>query len=69
MDIKCRYCDAPAIIEDNLNCQICKNLVHVHCLKRPGTPGDLVGDIFFDFQCIHCTQDGKEIFIRKKLPW
>lgn len=69
MDSKCGYCESPAIVEDNLICLICKSNIHITCLKRPGTPGDLIGDIFFDFKCSNCTADGKEVFIRKKLPW
>lgn len=38
-------------------------------MKRPGTPGDIIGDVFFKFRCSNCTDDGKEVFTRIRLPW
>lgn len=69
MDTKCIYCIKSSVVEDCLTCLVCSRNVHLKCLKRPGTPGDLSGDIFFEFKCINCTPDHKEVFVRKKLPW
>lgn len=52
-----------------LLCSVCNEYVHINCLKKPGTPGDLLGDVFFEFTCIKCSRCGKEVFIRQKLPW
>lgn len=67
----CSYCSALIESDDFLDCSICASSVHIKCLKRPGTPGDLLGDVFFTFTCCKCsTLDGKqEQFVRQKLPW
>ena len=52
----CSYCKS-AIENDNLlHCLQCGGDVHVKCLRHSGTPGDLLGDIFFDFTCAKCMQ-------------
>lgn len=68
---KCSYCSALIESDDFLDCSVCKSSVHTKCLKRPGTPGDLLGDVFFIFTCCNCsTLEGKpEQFVRQKLPW
>uniref|UniRef100_A0A1A9UMT0 N-acetyltransferase domain-containing protein n=1 Tax=Glossina austeni TaxID=7395 RepID=A0A1A9UMT0_GLOAU len=42
--------------ENYLHCQQCQRDVHIKCLKRASTPGDLFGDVFFDFVCYKCVQ-------------
>lgn len=79
--ICCSYCNS-SINDDNfLHCLQCKSNVHVKCLKHASTPGDLLGDVFFDMTCATCMRlqyDGpttsnavqaKEKFVRQKLPW
>lgn len=65
----CLYCLLRVEGDNYLHCRDCDKDVHITCLKRPGTPGDIVGDVFFDFRCSHCTDDGKEVFDRRHLPW
>ena len=65
----CLYCFLEIENDNYLFCLDCKKNVHISCLKRPGTPGDLLGDVFFEFKCSHCTDDGKEEFVRTQLPW
>lgn len=66
----CVYCLLRVDPSENfLHCLDCNKDVHITCLKRPGTPGDIVGDVFFKFRCSHCTDDGKEVFDRQHLPW
>lgn len=65
----CVYCLLRVDGDSFLHCQDCDKDVHITCLKRPGTPGDIVGDVFFEFRCSHCTDDGKEVFERVHLPW
>ncbi|XP_055837948.1 cysteine-rich protein 2-binding protein [Episyrphus balteatus] len=67
----CSYCSAVIESDDFLDCTVCHSNVHIKCLKRPGTPGDLLGDVFFIFTCTNCsTLEGKqEEFVRQKLPW
>ncbi|XP_031623177.1 cysteine-rich protein 2-binding protein [Contarinia nasturtii] len=69
MDVDCGYCDDRIGTDDFLECEECEQYVHVRCLRRPGTPGDFVGDIFFKFTCVSCTNNAKETFEREKLPW
>lgn len=65
----CLYCLLRVDGDNFLHCKDCDKDVHITCLKRPGTPGDIVGDVFFEFRCSHCTDDGKEEFERIRLPW
>lgn len=66
----CFYCQINILrTEDYLTCTLCGLDFHIKCLKRPGTPGDFLNDIFFDFTCIFCSSDGKEVFVRHKLGW
>ncbi|XP_030567892.1 cysteine-rich protein 2-binding protein [Drosophila novamexicana] len=77
-ETRCDYCQA-AIEDDNyLDCQKCEQSVHIKCLPHASTPGDLLGDVFFDFTCIKCvrlepTGAGedvpKERFVRQRIPW
>ncbi|XP_055371862.1 cysteine-rich protein 2-binding protein [Condylostylus longicornis] len=64
----CYYCEEKIKCENILQCNQCLKSFHIKCLKRPGTPGDLCGDVFFDFTCIRCSPL-EEIFVRKKIPW
>lgn len=70
-DNPCKYCSEPLIdcLEEGLTCSSCQNSVHVKCLKEGGVPGGLGGDIFFIFTCQECSNVGKEIYIREKMPW
>ncbi|KAL7739726.1 hypothetical protein ACLKA6_012705 [Drosophila palustris] len=75
----CSYCQR-AIEDDNyLECQNCEHNVHIKCLPHASTPGDLLGDVFFDFTCIKCVREEeqkagkettpKERFVRQRIPW
>lgn len=69
--LNCKYC---VEAEDKqtrpgLVCVDCGSFVHLTCLQRPGTPGDLVCDVFFDFICESCSRDKCEVFNRNKFPW
>ncbi|KAH8419397.1 hypothetical protein KR222_010370 [Zaprionus bogoriensis] len=75
----CAYCQS-AVEDDNyLECQKCEQSVHIKCLPHASTPGDLLGDVFFDFTCIKCvraeaplatgTEAPKERFARQRIPW
>ncbi|XP_017067894.2 LOW QUALITY PROTEIN: cysteine-rich protein 2-binding protein [Drosophila eugracilis] len=78
----CRYCEK-AVEDDNyLECQQCRRMVHIKCLPHASTPGDLLGDVFFDFSCVRCVLDRakescapkslepiKEELVRQKIPW
>ncbi|EDW11540.2 uncharacterized protein Dmoj_GI17195 [Drosophila mojavensis] len=76
-ECRCSYCQA-AIEDDNyLDCQKCEQSVHIKCLPHASTPGDLLGDVFFDFTCIKCVRNEpdagevvpKERFVRQRIPW
>lgn len=71
MDIRkdCNYCNGIIENDDYLNCNICKLFVHIKCLNNTGTPGDILGDVFFEFVCSNCSPDGNESFDRIALPW
>lgn len=71
MDIRkqCNYCTEVIDNDDYLNCNICKLYIHINCLNNSTTPGDILGDVFFDFVCAHCSPDGSETFERIALPW
>ncbi|XP_047985402.1 cysteine-rich protein 2-binding protein [Leguminivora glycinivorella] len=67
----CKYCNEP---EDKqyrpgLICDTCICFVHLTCLRRQGTPGDLACDVFFDFTCEECSPNHKELFSRNRFPW
>ncbi|XP_068140425.1 LOW QUALITY PROTEIN: cysteine-rich protein 2-binding protein [Drosophila tropicalis] len=64
--MNCGYCQV--LIEDDnyLGCQDCSRSVHIKCLKQ-ATPGDLLGDVFFDFTCINCASE--ERYARQRIPW
>lgn len=54
--LQCTYCSL-AITDDNyLHCDQCGGDVHVKCLRHASTPGDLYGDVFYDFTCAKCMQ-------------
>lgn len=38
------------------------------CLKT-GTPSSMVGDVFFNFTCSNCAEDGQEDVKRMKMQW
>lgn len=67
----CKYCNEPENKQDRpgLICESCICFVHLDCLRRPGTPGDLACDVFFDFTCEDCSEDKREVFTRNKFPW
>lgn len=76
-ECQCSYCQT-AIEDDNyLDCQTCEQSVHIKCLPHASTPGDLLGDVFFDFTCIKCVRNEpdagevvpKERFVRQRIPW
>ncbi|KAI9584007.1 cysteine-rich protein 2-binding protein [Glossina fuscipes] len=54
--IECTYCLSRINDDNYLRCQQCQRDVHIKCLKRASTPGDLFGDVFFDFVCQKCVQ-------------
>lgn len=77
MDNMCSYCQR-AIEDDNyLECLKCEQNVHIKCLPHASTPGDLLGDVFFDFTCIKCvrlepatgSEAAKERLVRQRIPW
>ncbi|KAH8391933.1 hypothetical protein KR215_009992, partial [Drosophila sulfurigaster] len=77
MESTCSYCQN-AIEDDNyLECKKCEQPVHIKCLPHASTPGDLLGDVFFDFMCIQCVrmeytggkEAPKERFVRQRIPW
>ncbi|XP_037048827.1 cysteine-rich protein 2-binding protein [Bradysia coprophila] len=65
---ECNYCHKVIDNDDYLNCNICKLYIHINCLNN-STPGDLLGDVFFEFVCSDCSPDGNESFERIALPW
>lgn len=65
----CLYCLGRVEGDSCLQCMDCSKFVHIKCLKRPGTPGDILGDVFFQFRCNYCTDDGLEVFTRTQIPW
>ncbi|XP_011178675.2 cysteine-rich protein 2-binding protein [Zeugodacus cucurbitae] len=80
----CSYCNQHvAEEEDFLECIECESVVHAKCL-RTCRPGDLLGDVFFDFTCAACmnlqndapstsmsakTATPRENFVRQRLSW
>lgn len=40
----------------------------VDCLKS-GAPSSMVGDVFFNFTCTDCAEDGQEDVNRMKMQW
>lgn len=51
-----------------LKCCVCKTLFHASCLKN-GRPSNLKGDVYFDYTCAKCSEDGHEKCYRKQLNW
>lgn len=43
-------------------------LLFVDCLKS-GAPSSMVGDVFFNFTCTDCAEDGQEDVNRMKMQW
>lgn len=54
--LQCSYCALDITDERYLHCGNCGGDVHVKCLRHASTPGDLLGDVFFDFTCAKCMQ-------------
>ncbi|CAH2103009.1 unnamed protein product [Euphydryas editha] len=71
MSTTCKYCNEPENKQDRpgLICDTCICFVHLTCLRRQGTPGDFVGDVFFDFTCADCSTDSEEQFRRNRFTW
>lgn len=71
MSTTCKYCNEPENKQDRpgLICDTCICFVHLTCLRRQGTPGDFVGDVFFDFTCADCSPDSEEQFRRNRFTW
>lgn len=65
----CNYCNNLLESNEHLECIKCNKYFDTKCLKRPGTPGNLVGDIFFQFTCINCSPNQTEEFVRIRIPW
>ncbi|XP_034666089.1 cysteine-rich protein 2-binding protein [Drosophila subobscura] len=81
VDASCKYCQLKIDDDNYLECENCDELVHIKCLHT-STPGDLFGDIYFDFTCIKCAEEQlkqkgepythnevKERCERQKIPW
>lgn len=80
--LQCSYCSLNINDGDYLHCGECGGDVHVKCLRR-SRPGDLMGDVFFDFTCAKCMQlhyEGPstssevingthEKYVRQRMPW
>ncbi|XP_013114167.2 cysteine-rich protein 2-binding protein [Stomoxys calcitrans] len=80
--LQCSYCSLSITDDSYLHCVECGGDVHNKCLSRC-TPGDLLGDVFFDFTCAKCMQlqyDGPstssevfngvlEKFVRQRMSW
>ncbi|KAJ6634465.1 Cysteine-rich protein 2-binding protein [Pseudolycoriella hygida] len=71
MDIEknCKHCRSVINTDDYLSCEVCKFSIHIICLKNFGTPGDILGDVFFKFVCADCSSNSIECFERIHLPW
>ncbi|XP_037816829.1 cysteine-rich protein 2-binding protein [Lucilia sericata] len=54
--LQCSYCSLDINDERFLHCGNCGGDVHIKCLRHASTPGDLLGDVFFDFTCAKCMQ-------------
>ncbi|KAH8278014.1 hypothetical protein KR026_002230 [Drosophila bipectinata] len=81
-EASCRYCELGIEDDNYLDCIKCRRSVHIKCLPHASTPGDLLGDVFFDFTCVKCVREQlkkeeeepapdsvKEICVRQKIPW
>ncbi|XP_022230626.2 cysteine-rich protein 2-binding protein [Drosophila obscura] len=77
----CKYCKLKIDDDNYLECENCNGMVHIKCLHT-STPGDFLGDIYFDFTCITCAEEQlkqkgapythnevKERCERQKIPW
>ncbi|KAH8271849.1 hypothetical protein KR044_007923 [Drosophila immigrans] len=77
METTCNYCQNVVEDDNYLECMKCEQPVHIKCLPHASTPGDLLGDVFFDFTCIQCVrmeytggkEAPKERFVRQRIPW
>lgn len=67
----CKYCGLQinSIISEHMNCNMCKESVHLACLRKGSVPGGLCGDVFYTFTCENCSESGSEIYERDKMPW
>ncbi|KAM7354518.1 ada2a-containing complex component 2 isoform 2-T2 [Cochliomyia hominivorax] len=54
--LQCSYCSLDITDERYLHCGNCGRDVHIQCLRHASTPGDLLGDVFFDFTCAKCME-------------
>lgn len=48
--------------------KVSQYLLFVDCLKS-GAPSSMVGDVFFNFTCTDCAEDGQEDVNRMKMQW
>nr|CAB3234101.1 cysteine-rich protein 2-binding protein [Phallusia mammillata] len=65
---KCAYCDCQKDGVLVFHCEKCSRWIHASCLHS-GSPSSVLGDNYFNFRCVSCTEDGKETFERMKLTW
>lgn len=68
----CKNCEKPCDPYDNpaLHCSGgCNRKIHIECLKRGSVPTSLVGDVFFELNCVSCNPLGEETVVRNKMPW
>ncbi|XP_070133199.1 cysteine-rich protein 2-binding protein isoform X2 [Drosophila bipectinata] len=56
-EASCRYCELGIEDDNYLDCIKCRRSVHIKCLPHASTPGDLLGDVFFDFTCVRCVRE------------
>lgn len=52
-----------------LNCNLCKQLFHIECLKHKLEVAPLLGDWYYTFTCALCSTDGIENFQLLTKPW
>ncbi|XP_066976614.1 cysteine-rich protein 2-binding protein [Macrobrachium rosenbergii] len=65
----CLYCEGMAESgpEELLRCELCRNTVHVCCVKSGIPVGRLLGDNFFLFTCSDCQPGGQDSTVRAQL--
>lgn len=70
-DRECKYCNTALKMcaDEGLDCNKCKQNIHLRCLKRGSVPGGLQGDVFYDLVCRECSEESKEEFTRIKISW
>lgn len=70
-DENCKYCGSviESFVSEHMKCNLCKNNVHLKCLRKGAVPGGLCGDVFYRFTCQECSPTCSEIFERDKMPW